>query len=224
MGAYLARAVELAHQRSIHSVDVYFLEPIPPGPIRIRQTGVREGKYVSHVEMTMFRGELPTSVGRFLLADDEPGRFDAVPVAPTPEKSLEQSVQMPYIEGITPEFTAQFDLRYGEGEFPYSGSSRAVAGGFVRNLHPARGVPALLMHIDAWPPPILALTDSPAAASSVRWHVQFHADVHDADGQQWSWLRNESVWRTGRLATVTGTLVRGGRCVAYCEQTQAMYI
>ncbi len=224
VGAYLAAATQAAHDRSIHSVDVYFLEPVAPGPVVLRETGLREGQHVSHVETTLFADDRPAAVGRFLLAGDEPGSFDAVPAAPLPEKALDDCVRMPYIEGVTPEFTQRMDIRYGEGEFPFSGSQRAVSGGFVRNTGPARGVPALLTHIDAWPPPVLALTRSAAAASTVRLHVQFHADVHDCDGETWSWVRIEAPWRTGRLATVVGSLVRDGASVAYCEQTVAMYL
>lgn len=223
VAAYLARAVEAAHERPIHGVDVYFLRPVPPGPVQLRETGTREGKYFSHVEMTLLVDGEQAAVGRFLLADDAPGPFDAVPPTPKPSKPLAEAFAMPFIEGITPEFTQHLDIHYTEGDIPFSGSQQAVSGGFVRSQHPVTGVAGLLMHIDAWPPPVLALSDKPAAASTVRWHVQFHDRVADADGQQWSWFRGEANWRTGRLATVTGVLVRDRRCIAFCEQTVAMY-
>lgn len=81
----------------------------------------------------------------------------------------------------------------------------------------------MLIHIDAWPPPVLGLATRPMAASTVRWHVLFHADVSQADGTQWSWFRSDAPWRSGRLATAAGSLVREGRSVAYAEQTVAMY-
>ena len=224
VAAYLARAVETNHPRAIRSVDAYFLEPVPPGPIELQETGLREGKYVSHVEQTMTVAGKPVAVARFLLADPEPGPFDTVPMAARPTKTLDESIRMPFIDGVTPTFTQQFDIRIGEGSLPFSGSSQAVIGGFVRNKGAATGVAALLTHIDAWPPPVLALVQKAAAASTVRWHVQFHADVRAADGEQWSWLRNEATWRSGRLATVVGPLVREGHSVAYCEQTIAMYL
>lgn len=224
VAAYLARAVEAGHDRSVHGADTFFLAPVAPGPIRLEQTHERSGKYVSHVEMAMIQGDEKVAVGRFLLAEDTPGVVDAVPAPGLPEKDFEAALVMPYIDGVTPEFSKHFDIRIGEGEIPFSGSSRAVTGGFVRNSGPANGVAALLTHIDAWPPPVLSLVDRPAAASTVRWHVQFHADVKAVDGQQWSWFRSESQWRTGRLATVVGSLVRDGRSVAYCEQTVAMYL
>lgn len=224
VGGYLVRAAERLHVRPVRSVDVYFLNPVPGGPVELSATGMRQGKYVSHVEITLTSGGRPAAVGRFLLADDEQGAFDATPAAPEPEKAFEDCVKMPYIQGITPEFTQNLDIRYGEGEFPFSGSQRAVAGGYVRNVGSAFGAAALLSHIDAWPPPVLALSDKPAAASTVRWHVQFHADVREVDGEQWSWFRGEAAWRSGKLATVVGSLVRDGRSVAYCEQTVAMYM
>ncbi|HQR80282.1 MAG TPA: thioesterase family protein, partial [Actinomycetota bacterium] len=115
------------------------------------------------------------------------------------------------------------EVRFGEGDFPMSGAEHAVGGGYVRNLGPARGPAALMTHMDAWPPPVLALVDRPVAASSVRWHVQFHADVDSAQGRQWSWFRCEAPWRSGSLSTVTGMLVREGVPVAYSEQTVVMY-
>lgn len=223
VGGYLARAVQASHDRPLRSLDVYFLEPVLPGEVRLVVDSAREGKYLTQASVTMSQQGRAVARAQVVLADVAAGKFDEVPANPEPEKVLDDCVQMPFIDGITPEFTAQMDVRYGEGEFPYTGSARAVAGGFVRNRSAARGVAALLTHIDCWPPPVLALADSPMAASTVRWHVQFHDDVNDADGEQWSWFRGEANWRSGRLATVTGLLVREGRPVAYAEQTQAMY-
>lgn len=223
VGGYLVRAAQASGHRPVRSVDVYFLEPVAPGGVRLRVGGVREGKHLTHMSVSMEQEGRPVAEARFVLADAVTGAFDAVPPTPSPAKLLDDSIPMPYLEGLTPEFTQQMDIRYGEGEFPYSGSSEAVAGGFVRHRGPANGAAALLMHIDAWPPPMLALSTTPMAASTVRWHVQFHADVDDADGREWSWFRGEANWRSGRLATATGLLVRDGRSVAYAEQTMAMY-
>ncbi len=224
VAAYLVRAAQAADSRSIRSVDVYFLEPVSPGPIRLTLDGVRAGRHLTHLEIGMVSGDKRAAMGRFVLGSAQAGPLDAHPAAPTPEKELADCIRMPVLEGITPQFLQNLDVRIGEGDVPMSGSDRAVAGGFVRNLGPARGPAALMTHLDAWPPPQLALVDRPTAASSVRWHAAFHADVDDADGQQWSWLRGEAQWRSGPLSTVTGMLVRDGLPVAYTEQTIAMYV
>lgn len=223
VAAYLVRAAQNADSRSIRNADVYFLEPVPPGPIRLSVDAVRAGKHLTQLEIGLTSGDKRAAMGRFLLGSAQSGSFDATPVPPAPEKALDDCIRMPVLEGITPKFLENFDLRVGEGEVPMSGSDRAVAGGFVRNLGPAQGPAALMTHMDAWPPPQLALLNRPAAASSVRWHVAFHADVDEADGQSWSWFRCEAQWRSGPLSTVTGMLVRDGRPVAFSEQTIAMY-
>ena len=223
VAAYLVRAAQAADSRPVRTVDVYFLEPVVPGPVELSVDSVRAGKYLTHLEVGLVQGDRRAAVGRFLLGEWTSGRFDHVPAAPAPEKAFDDCLEMPYIEGIIPEFTRNLQVRVGEGDIPFSSSQRAVTGGFVRNRGAAHGPAALLTHMDAWPPPVLALMDKPAAASSIRWHVQFHADVTEADGGDWSWFRCEADWRSGSLSTVAGMLVREGTPVAYSEQTVAMY-
>jgi acyl-CoA thioesterase len=223
VAGYLVRAAQAADDRSVRSVDVYFIEPVSPGEVHLRVDSRRAGKNMTHLGVTLEKDGKPSAIGRFLLADPGEGPFDHVPDLPEPERSFDDAVEIPRIDGLTPEFLQNMAVRYGEGDFPMSGSTRAVAGGWVRNIGPARGVAALLSHLDAWPPPVMALVSKPVSASSVRWHVHFHGDVDSCDGEQWSWLREEATWRSGPLSTVTGMLVRDGVPVAYSEQTQVMY-
>lgn len=223
VAALLASAAQAASDRPVRTVDTYFLEPVTAGPVRLAVDSVREGKHLTHMEVGMYARGRRAAAGRFVLGDWVSGRFDHVPAAPAPERPFDEALEMPFLEGIMPQFLQNMHMRLGEGDPPMSGSSRAVVGGYVRNRGPARGVPALLTHLDAWPPPQLAMVDRPTQASSVRWHVQFHADVTQADGEQWSWSRNEAVWRSGPLSTVVGMLTREGVPVAYTEQTIAMY-
>ncbi len=224
VAGYLVRAAQAADERSIRSADIYFLEPVSPGPVSLRLDGLRAGRNMTHLAIVMEQNGKQAAVGRFLLAAPGEGPLDSVPAVPEPERTFEDAVEAPHIEGLTPVFLQNLQVRYGEGDFPMSGSQRAVTGGWVRNRGPALGVAALMCHIDAWPPPVMSLVSKPVAASSVRWHVHFHGDVDQCDGQQWSWLREEASWRSGPLSTVTGMLVRNGVPVAYSEQTQVMYV
>ncbi len=223
VAAFLARGAQAACERRIRSMDTYFLEPVGPGPIRLAVESARHGKHLTHLEVGMYSQDTRVAVARFIHADEVAGPLDVVPEAPGLEKEFDDAPEMPFLEGIMPEFLQNMQILLGEGDLPMSGSARAVAGGFVRNRGPARGVAALLTHADAWPPPQLAMVKVPTPASSVRWHIAFHADVDEIDGQQWSWLRAEASWRSGPLSTVVGTLVREGRPVAYTEQTIVMY-
>ncbi|MEZ5186953.1 MAG: thioesterase family protein [Candidatus Nanopelagicales bacterium] len=223
VAAFLARAAEAACDRPIRSMDIYFLEPVIPGPVTLKVESTRTGKHLTHLEVGMYAQAKRVATARLIHADATTGRLDVVPAAPAQEKSFDEAIEMPFIDGVMPEFLQNLELRLGEGDPPMTGSSRAVAGGFVRNRGPARGVAALLTHGDAWPPPQLAMVDHLVPASSVRWHVAFHADVTEADGEQWSWLRSEATWRSGPLSTVVGMLVRDGAPVAYLEQTIVMY-
>jgi acyl-CoA thioesterase len=223
VAAYLARAAEAACERPIRTIDVVFLEPVAAGDAQLRLDSIRVGKHLSHVEVSLHANGKKAAAARLVHSEATTGPLDTRPQTPTPERDFDAAPEAPYMPELMPEFLQNMQMRFGEGDPPMSGSARAVTGGFVRNLGPATGVAALLTHADAWPPPQLALIDRPAFASSVRWHVAFHADVSNADGQQWSWIRSEAVWRSGPLSTVTGTLVRDGVPVAYAEQTIVMY-
>ena len=171
VAGYLVRAAQAADDRSIRSADVYFLEPVSPGPIGLRLDGRRAGRNMTHLAVVLEQDGKQAAIGRFLLAAPGEGPLDSVPEVPEPERSFDDAVEAPHIEGLTPAFLQNLQVRYGEGDFPMSGSHRAVTGGWVRNRGPARGVAALMCHMDAWPPPVMSLVSKPVAASSVRWHV-----------------------------------------------------
>ena len=164
VAAYLVRAAQNADSRSIRNADVYFLEPVPPGPIRLSVDAVR-GKHLTQLEIGLTSGDEAGSHGPLCRGSAQSGSFDATRCHPHPE-----GARRPYPDASAgrhhPKFLENFDLRVGEGDVPMSGSDRAVAGGFVRNLGPAQGPAALMTHMDAWPPPQLALLNRPAAASS----------------------------------------------------------
>lgn len=220
---YGVRVCEAASQRPIRVFDVSFRSPVEPGPAEVRLTDDRRGKYISQVDGGLFQRGRCCLQFRAVLGGRTQEAAARLPAGLAPIVELSQCRQMPYLQGIVPEFTQNLEMRLGEGEFPFTGTDLAVVGGYVRHRGAATGLAGLLAHLDAWPPAVLSTVTGPAPASTVRWSVHVHDDVHECDGTQWSWVRSRSDWYTGGLSTQTQTLLREGRPLLWAEQTVAVY-
>ena len=128
---------------------------------------------------------------------------------------------MPYIEGLTPDFTQNFDFRFATG-FPYTGSGEASVTGWCRHRTPERGAAAMVGLVDAWPGTILPMLTAPAPASTVRWSVQFPTD-EDIRGDDWFWYSSVCPTAAGGYSTMTAQLWLRGRLVSWSEQLLAIF-
>jgi len=215
----LARSVS---DRTVRTVHTQFLNPLTPGPVRGRVETLREGRSTHVVEVRLYQNDrlAQTCSVSFVSA-----RADSTPVAgpPAPEMaSASDAMQLPYIPGVTPEFTQHVEFRFAEPNFPYQGGKVARFAGYVRftdddELASHERTLALL---DAWPCPTLAMLSKPAPASSVNWTA--HLLAEPAGGL------HQFVYETRAAAdgysTAVGTLWDAqGRCVAWTEQTVAVF-
>ena len=88
VAGYLVRSAQAADDRSIRSADIYFLEPVAPGPISLRLDGRRAGRNMTHLAVVLEQNGKQAAVGRFLLAAPGAGPLDSVPDVPEPERTL----------------------------------------------------------------------------------------------------------------------------------------
>lgn len=206
----------------VRSVDTAFIGPLPPGPAVVRAELLRRGKYLTHA-----RAEL-NSVGSPELAATVhvvlgPHR-DSAAVVPAPRPDpvpFDSCTPLPYLPGVTPEFTQNLEFHYA-GAFPFTGADSATIAGYCRHREPIDGVPALAGLVDAWPGAILTVLDAPAASSSVRWAMQLPDDEPIRAGE-WHWYQADTVVAGGGHAIVTAGLWRDDRLVAWSEQLFAVF-
>lgn len=161
-------------ERTLRSATISFVGPVAAGPATVTAELLRHGKSVTQAEARILQNGEVVAV---MLASLGAGRESAIHVAADAApafKSPDECTTLPYIPGVTPEFTQQFDFRWGHGDFPFTGSALPELGGWMR-LKENRGPLDLLdlfMLVDAWPPALLPMVKGPAPGSSMTWTLE----------------------------------------------------
>lgn len=206
----------------LRTVDAAFIAPVPPGPVYVRAAVLRQGRNLTHAaaDVSLQPDGPPATRVHVVLGHLRPS--DARVVAPAPPVTpVQDCVAFPYIAGLTPDFTQNFEFRYATG-FPFSGGSEARVSGWCRFRTPERGAAALVALVDAWPGTILTMLSTPAPASTVRWSVHV-PDDEPFVGDEWFWYTSEVASAEGGYSTMTAQLWRDGRLVSWSEQLLAVF-
>ncbi|MCD6061566.1 MAG: tesB-like acyl-CoA thioesterase [Moraxellaceae bacterium] len=176
VGALLYARMEklLGAPRVLRSATVSFVGPVATGLVTLTAEVLREGKSVVQVEARMLQDG---GVVAAMLASFGAARTSVLAVnsVPAPEFTPpDESLAMPYVAGITPDFIQHFDLRWAHGDLPFTHSPLAELGGWMR-MKAARGAldyADLFLLIDAWPPALLPIVNGPAPGSSMTWTLE----------------------------------------------------
>ena len=165
--------------RAPRSLTIHYLRPPSEGAARIETTIERRGTSVASVSARILQDGRAVAIGLGAFSPAWPGpeyRGVEMPEAPAVDQ-LE-----PLDDRRFPEFMSNYDMRWALGPPPFSGSSEALAGGWVRTAAP-RPADALFVAAacDSFPPPIFATLDRPAAAPTVDLTIHFR-DVLPLEG------------------------------------------
>lgn len=223
VAALMLRACErrVAPTRVVRGVSVTFLAPTAPGPATLRTAALREGRAVSLVGCTL---EQQGQVLARLEAAFGVARPTAMGWAGAPVVVPEGGLRLPFLPGLTPEFTQHFHYLYGAG-VPFAGAARPELEGRVRLARPvAMDASVLLGLIDAWPAPSLAMLTGPAPASTVTWTVDFFAPALGVPPDAWLPFRSRTLaGDEGYLAIRSELGDASGRLLAASRQLVAEY-
>jgi len=174
-------------ERVLRGVLVSFVAPVRDGSSEIKTHILRSGKGTTQIEARVFQGEQVCTVvqGSFgvMRSNFIEVPFPKMAEVPPPE----EVVQMPFMEGVAPAFTQHVDYRWTVPSFPYTGSEAKVQGWVrFREDHPV-GFPEIVGMLDAWPPPILSVTDEFAHGSSLTWMISFFGEAADYQTDEHAW-------------------------------------
>ncbi|MGH8493308.1 MAG: acyl-CoA thioesterase [Moraxellaceae bacterium] len=164
----------LGDARWLRSATVSFVGPVATGPALVTAEILRGGKSVTQTEARILQNGEVVAV---LLCSFGAARESYIRVSAPPApmfKAPEECQPLPYVAGMTPEFTQNIDFRWGHGDFPFSGSALPELGGWMR-LKEARGdidFIDLFMLVDAWPPALLPMVKGMAPGSSMTWTME----------------------------------------------------
>ena len=187
---YEAMRAQVAQARVLRSLAVTFVGPAEPGvSISFEVQVLREGKAVSQVlGRAMQNGQVVTLVqGSFGASRESAVSIQSLPA---PEMKAPQDCPLlPYIKGVTPEFMRHLSMGWAVGALPFTGRGTREMGGWVRLAGDVQDEPLtethLLALVDAWPPALLPLLNTPTAGSTLTWTVEFVQPLPQASTLDW---------------------------------------
>ena len=167
-----AMLAEAGDDRPIRSFTMHFMRPPTTGRIRIEPVVERSGR--SAVFLSARATQNDKAIGTALAAlsssfADFPFDAAAPPSVPCPHEVE------PAPPGIGPPFLDNFDLRWCVGDHMFSGSEKALVGGWFRADPPELADAAMVASfMDTWPPAIFPLlTNEPLIAPTLDFTVHF---------------------------------------------------
>ncbi len=213
--------------RPMRSLQVSFVGPVEPGVEATFEAEIlREDKAVSQVQGRILQGGEPRLV---CLASFGGDRQSAVQVDSLPApgcEPVEQCQALPYIPGVTPDFTQHIEMRWAFGHMPFSGKGGREMGGWMqfRETPESFSDAHIVALIDAWPPAVLPHLSGPAPASSLSWALDIVHPRPALEPGDWL-LYKASIDQAGAGYghTQAGIWTASGELVALSRQTVTVF-
>lgn len=224
-----AMRAQVPQGRPVRSLAITFVGPVAADvPVSFQAEVLREGKAVSQM---LGRAVQDGQVVALMQGSFGASRDSAIGVAAEPAppmKAVETCQELPYLQGVTPEFTRYLAMRWGVGGMPFTNNPAREMGGWVRLRDQLEPEPVdeahLLALVDAWPPAVLSHLRSPAPGSSLTWTIEFVqpvARLHSADWCQYRALIEHARDGYGHIAAALWNT--GGELLALSRQTVTVF-
>ncbi len=163
----------LASDVPLRTLQVTFVAPVAAGEVQVEARVLRSGKSATHVEARLSSGG---QLGCLLIAIFGSARASKVAIAPALPNLTDANakpIELPYLPGLTPNFTQHLSFRLLAGGLPFSAASRAQTATQVRLRDTAAtGEAQVIALADSIPSPALSLLKLPAMASSLTWTLE----------------------------------------------------
>ncbi len=227
-GLTVAAAVSLARRnvdasRVLRTVSTQLMRPAVPGPITGRFTLLREGKSVTFAEVRLSQNDSEVAVVSAVFGVPREQAMVVEPTARFEGKGPEDGLELPYVEGVTPEFTQHVAMRWVEGTPPFMSSPSPRFVGHCRFRCPAGGEEGMVALLDVWPSPTLSMMSKPAFASTVTWTAHL-LEPPPTTQEGWFGFEYETIRGGAGFHTAVGKLYSpAGELIAFTEQLVAVF-
>jgi acyl-CoA thioesterase len=206
--------------RQIRSLTVHYISPPALGPVEVTTAIERVGKSRISASARLVQAGDTRAIALAAFSS----AWESVEWAETamPAVPLYGDVdQLPVTEGLTPRFFENFDARPVIGDWPFSGGSKALSGGWIRLAEP-RQVDELAVAVfaDAWMPSVFVRLDRPMAVPTVDLTVHFRTELPPREVDQHDYVlvafRSETAAHgffveDGEIWSSKGTLIAQAR-------------
>ncbi|MDI1260233.1 thioesterase family protein [Aquabacterium sp.] len=215
----------------LRALQTNFVGPVSLAPFQVEVSLLRQGKNVRQVKAMVLQADAQgvEQVCGILLgvfgtgrASNLPTRQPAQPPVPV---SAEAATSLPYLPGLTPNFTQHLDFRLAEGAFPFTGGGDWLTRYHLR-MKDSAGVDNELIAIiltDAGPSPALSQAKAFAPASSVSWALELRPVTEvDPDGL-WRLDQDTIAYEEGYANDRAHLWTPDGQLAAFGYQVVAVY-
>lgn len=224
MQAHLQRS--LAGERPLRSANIIFVGPATPGEVILRSELIRSGKSVLQAECRAIQNGAVVGLLTACFGESRSSQIN-IPSTPAPTfRAPEDCRPLPWLPGVTPEFTQHFDFRWDRGDLPFSGGDSAEIAGWMRLREPAAHVDAavLMALIDAWPPTVVGQFKTVAPISTLSWSVELLMPTRDFPGDGWwQYHADTDAARDGYVQAHSSLWSPAGELVAINRQTVTVF-
>lgn len=215
----------------LRALQTSFVGPVVPGPVDIEVHLLRQGKNVRQVQARLLQADASgeEQVAGVLLGVFGTGRDSTLPALsparPDVEKDPDAALKLPFIPGLTPNFTQHLEFRVAEGGLPFTGAENWHSRTHVRVKQPGdvdAELQAVLM-ADAGPTPALQRLNGFAPASSVSWALELRPVVLSEPTGFWRMDKDALVTGEGYVNERTTLWTPCGQLAALGYQVVAVY-
>lgn len=215
----------------LRALQTNFVGPVVPGTLDVEVSLLRQGKNVRQVQarITQTDAQGDSQVTGVLLGVFGSGRDSSLPALmpaqPPVAKGPAESLQMPFIPGLTPDFTQHVDFRFADGGLPFTGADAWHSITHVRLKDPS-GVDSELQAIalaDAGPTPALSRLRGFAPASSVSWALELRPVTEPVGDGFWRMDKEALATGEGYVNERTSLWTPGGQLAALGYQVVTVY-
>lgn len=215
----------------LRALQTSFIGPVTPGRFEVSVQLLRQGKNVRQVQANVQQADAQgqmVMVG-VLLGVFGGGRTSSLnslmPPQPAVDKDVAASLQLPFVQGLTPDFTQHLDFHLAEGAYPFMGSDEIRSSTHIR-LKQTQGLDVELQSImlaDAGPTPLLGQLKAPAPASSVSWALELRPVSGVAADGHWRMDKDTVAFDEGYVNERTTLWTPDGQLAALGYQVVAVY-
>jgi acyl-CoA thioesterase len=209
----------------LRALQASFVGPSASDPLSLATRVLRRGKNVTFVECELCDGDNVAcktlgvfGTPRTSAAHIAPPRL-VVPVDP------ETLSDLPFIPGVTPNFTQFLALRWASGAPPFSGGSDARTQVFARFRSPVSDPEVELIALsDALPSPVISMMREPTQSSSLSWLFELFSEPKATAPGSWWFLDNEVIAGHDGYASQSSLLCdASGEAIAVSRQSVAVF-
>ena len=213
-------------ERKLRSMLVSFVGPISIGLVDVQLQVLREGRSASQVEVKLLQEGTVRLVALATFGQDRPSEIVNSTGLPEGTPAIEETQKLPFVEGLSPQFTSSVDFYYSAGQFPLSGGKGSQLGGYFRftDIAGVASEELIVLLSDAWPPAKLQCFAKPAPISTISWSIDLTAKAAAVEpGGFWYLMSEAEASEFGYSQQRSRLYSPAGELIALNQQTVALF-